>query len=34
MLESLEAGQISYKDAIRLLKARKKETKSDEKHGS
>ena len=34
VLESLEAGQISYKDAVRLLKAKKKEAKSDEKHGS
>ena len=34
VLESLEAGQISYKDAIRLLKAKKKETRNDEKHGS
>jgi hypothetical protein len=34
VLESLEAGQISYKDAVRLLKAKKKEAKNDEKHGS
>jgi hypothetical protein len=34
VLESLEDGQISYKDAIRLLKAKKKEAKGDEKHGS
>jgi hypothetical protein len=34
VLDGLEAGQISYKDAIRLLKAKKKETKSDEQHGS
>jgi len=34
VLDSLEAGQISYKDAIRLLKAKKKEAKSDEQHGS
>lgn len=34
VLESLEAGQISYKDAVRLLKASKKEAKNDEKHGS
>ena len=34
VLDGLEAGQISYKDAIRLLKAKKKEAKSDEQHGS
>ena len=34
VLESLEAGQISYKDAVRLLKAKKKEAKNDEKQGS
>lgn len=34
VLDGLEAGQISYKDAIRLLKARKKEAKGDEQHGS
>lgn len=33
VLDGLEAGQISYKDAIRLLKAKKKEEKSDERHG-
>ena len=33
VLDGLEAGQISYKDAIRLLKARKKEAKGDEQHG-
>ncbi len=34
VLDGLETGQISYKDAIRLLKAKKKEAKSDEQHGS
>ena len=34
VLDSLEAGQISYKDAVRLLKAKKKEAKGDEQHGS
>lgn len=34
VLDSLESGQISYKDAIRLLKAKKKEAKGDEQHGS
>ena len=29
VLDGLEAGQISYKEAIRLLRARKKEGKSD-----
>jgi hypothetical protein len=33
VLDGLEAGQISYKDAIRLLKAGKKEAKGDEQHG-
>jgi hypothetical protein len=33
VLDGLEAGQISYKDAIRLLRARKKEAKGDEQHG-
>jgi hypothetical protein len=33
VLDGLEAGQISYKDAIRLLKARKKEAKGDEQRG-
>jgi hypothetical protein len=33
VLDGLEAGQISYKDAIRLLRARKKEAKNDEQHG-
>jgi hypothetical protein len=34
VLDGLEAGQISYKDAIRLLKAKKKEAKGDEQDGS
>src|SRR5208337_626587 len=29
VLDGLEAGQISYKEAIRLLRAKKKEEKSD-----
>ena len=33
VLDGLEAGQISYKEAIRLLRARKKEAKKDERHG-
>lgn len=33
VLDGLEAGQISYKEAIRLLKAKKKEAKGDEQHG-
>jgi hypothetical protein len=33
VLDGLEAGQISYKDAIRLLRAKKKEAKGDEQHG-
>lgn len=34
VLDGLEAGQISYKDAVRLLKAKKKEARSDEHQGS
>jgi hypothetical protein len=34
VLDGLEAGQISYKEALRLLKAKKKEAKSDEQHDS
>jgi hypothetical protein len=30
VLDGLEAGQISYKEALRLLRAKKKEGKSDE----
>lgn len=33
VLDGLEAGQISYKEAIRLLRAQKKEGKSDEQQG-
>jgi hypothetical protein len=33
VLDGLEAGQISYKEAIRLLRAKKKETKSNEQQG-
>jgi hypothetical protein len=32
ILEGLEAGRISYKDAVRLLKSGKKEAKSDERN--
>ena len=30
VLDGLEAGQISYKEAVRLLRAKKKEAKNDE----
>jgi hypothetical protein len=33
VLDGLEAGQISYKEAIRLLRAKKKEAKGDEQQG-
>jgi hypothetical protein len=33
VLDGLEAGQISYKEAIRLLRAKKKEEKSDGQQG-
>jgi hypothetical protein len=33
VLDGLETGQISYKDAIRLLRAKKKEEKTDEQQG-
>ena len=33
VLESLESGQVSYKDAVTLLKGRKKEGKADEQQG-
>ena len=33
VLDGLEAGQISYKEAIRLLRAKKKEAKTNEQQG-
>ena len=33
VLDGLEAGQISYKEAIRLLRAKKKEATGDEQQG-
>ena len=33
VLDGLEAGQISYEEALRLLRAGKKEAKSDEQQG-
>jgi len=33
VLDGLDAGQISYEEALRLLRARKKEAKSDEQQG-
>jgi hypothetical protein len=32
VLDGLESGRISYKDAIRLLRASRKEAKGDERH--
>ena len=34
VLEGLETGKVSYKDAVNLLRTRKKGEKGDEQQGS